>query len=154
MRTKKWRKKKSYLPKMKSRIQEQEMFPWAYLSWRQILTNSPIIFTKLVSCRAVGRSENPGVSVLIGGHNLPKLVEIGLNDRPKSLSAPRGRQAWVDKVPLFSNQFARYSLDTNWRLTWKSAEITAKLCQVKIAQNTLLKIDELLSKSTYFVVQG
>ena len=30
--------------------------------------------------RAVGRSENPGVPVLFGGHNLPPLVEIGLTD--------------------------------------------------------------------------
>ena len=34
--------------------------------------------------RAVGRSENPGVPVLFGGHNLPPLVEIGLTDLPKS----------------------------------------------------------------------
>ena len=33
--------------------------------------------------RAVGRSENPGVPVLFGGHNLPALVEIGLTDLPK-----------------------------------------------------------------------
>jgi hypothetical protein len=31
-------------------------------------------------CRAVERSENPGVPVLFGGHNLPPLVEIGLTD--------------------------------------------------------------------------
>ena len=37
-----------------------------------------------VSCRAVGRSENPGVPVLFGGNNLPPLVEIGLTDLPKS----------------------------------------------------------------------
>ena len=36
-----------------------------------------------VSVRAVGRSENPGVPVLFGGHNLPPLVEIGLTDLPK-----------------------------------------------------------------------
>ena len=30
--------------------------------------------------RAVGRSENPGVPVLFGGHSLPHLVEIGLTD--------------------------------------------------------------------------
>ena len=35
------------------------------------------------SIRAVGRSENPGVPVLLGGHNLPPLVEIGLTDLPK-----------------------------------------------------------------------
>ena len=37
--------------------------------------------------RAVGRFENPGVPVLFGGHNLPPptLVEIGLNDLPKSV---------------------------------------------------------------------
>ena len=35
-------------------------------------------------CRAVGRSENPGVPVLFGGQNLPPLVEIGLIDLPKT----------------------------------------------------------------------
>ena len=34
--------------------------------------------------RAVGKSENPGVAVLLGGHNLPFLVELGLTDLPKS----------------------------------------------------------------------
>ena len=34
--------------------------------------------------RAAGRSENPGVPVLIRGHNMPPLVEIGLPDLPKS----------------------------------------------------------------------
>ena len=34
--------------------------------------------------RAVGRSENPGVPVLYGGHNLPPLVEIRLTDLPKT----------------------------------------------------------------------
>ena len=38
--------------------------------------------------RAVGRSENPGVSVLFGGHNLPPLVEIGLTDLPESGGTP------------------------------------------------------------------
>ena len=35
--------------------------------------------------RAVGRSENPGVPVVMwgGGHNLPLLVDIGLTDLPK-----------------------------------------------------------------------
>ena len=41
-------------------------------------------FRKLNIARAVGRSENPGVAVLFGGHNLPRLVEIGLTDLPKS----------------------------------------------------------------------
>ena len=34
--------------------------------------------------RAVGRSENPGVPVLFGGHNLPPLDEIGLTDLAKT----------------------------------------------------------------------
>ena len=34
--------------------------------------------------RAVGKSENPEVPVLFGGHNLPTLVEIGLTDLTKS----------------------------------------------------------------------
>ena len=40
-----------------------------------------------LSIRAVGRSENQGVPVLFGGHNLPPMVEIGLTDLPKSGSA-------------------------------------------------------------------
>ena len=42
--------------------------------------------------RAVGRSENPGVPVLFGGHNLPPLVEIGLTDLPKSGDAGGARE--------------------------------------------------------------
>ena len=34
--------------------------------------------------RAVGRSENPGVPVMSGGHNLHPFVEIWLTDLPKS----------------------------------------------------------------------
>ena len=34
--------------------------------------------------RAVGRSDNPGGPVVMWGHNLPSLVEIGLTDLPKS----------------------------------------------------------------------
>ena len=51
--------------------------------------------TKFGLIRAVGRSENLGVPVLFGGHNLPPLVEIGLTDPPKSGGArhPQGRQA-------------------------------------------------------------
>ena len=42
--------------------------------------------------RAAGRSENPGVPVLFGEHNLPSpLVEIGLTDLPKSGGAPPER---------------------------------------------------------------
>ena len=38
----------------------------------------------IVPFRAVGRSANPGLPVLFGGHNQPPLVEIGLTDLPKS----------------------------------------------------------------------
>ena len=34
--------------------------------------------------RAVARSENPGGHVILGGDNVPSLVEIGLADLPKS----------------------------------------------------------------------
>ena len=37
--------------------------------------------------RAVGRSEDPEVPVLFGGHNLPPLVEIGVTALPKSWGA-------------------------------------------------------------------
>ena len=34
--------------------------------------------------RAVAKSENPGGHVVLGGDNVPPLVEIGLADLPKS----------------------------------------------------------------------
>ena len=46
--------------------------------------------------RAIGTSENSGVPVLFGGHNLSPLVEIGLADLPKSEGA-QGRQACTHK---------------------------------------------------------
>ena len=42
--------------------------------------------------RAVARSENPGGHVILGGDNVPPLVEIGLTDLPKSGGA-RARPA-------------------------------------------------------------
>ena len=41
-------------------------------------------YRNLVHPRAVARSENPGWHVLLGGDNVPPLVEIGLTDLPKS----------------------------------------------------------------------
>ena len=53
---------------------------------------------------AVGRSENPGVPVLFGGHNRPPMVEIGLTDLPKSGGAmtppaPSGQDDTPSMVP-------------------------------------------------------
>ena len=36
------------------------------------------------NCRAVARSENLGGHIVLGGDNVPPLVEIGLTDLPKS----------------------------------------------------------------------
>ena len=57
--------------------------------------------------RAVGRSENPGVPVLFGGHNLPPVVEIGLTDLPKyggamAPPAPLGTTGLVNKYVTFA----------------------------------------------------
>ena len=48
-----------------------------------------------ICSRAVGRSENPGVPVSFGGHNLSHLIKIWLADQPKyggamALPAPPG----------------------------------------------------------------
>ena len=61
--------------------------------------------------RAVGRSENPGVPVLFGGHNLPPLVEIGLTDllnfgvpwhprHPKGMTGLQIKELYVSLVSL------------------------------------------------------
>ena len=44
--------------------------------------------------RAVARSENPGGLVVLGGDNVPPLVEIGLTDLPKT-----GRGAKAPPAP-------------------------------------------------------
>ena len=43
----------------------------------------------VVWTRAVERSENPGMPVSLGGHNLAPLVEVGLTDLPKFGGANR-----------------------------------------------------------------
>ena len=51
--------------------------------------------------RAVARSENLGVPVLFGGHNLSPLVEIGLTDMSKSGGA-MAPPAPSGTTPLYS----------------------------------------------------
>ena len=41
-----------------------------------------------IRLRAAGRSENMGVPVILGGHNLPLLVEIGLTDPTGMIKQP------------------------------------------------------------------
>jgi hypothetical protein len=48
-------------------------------------------------CRAVARSENLGWHVLLGGDNVPPLVEIGLPDLPKRPPHLR-RACYVNKT--------------------------------------------------------
>ena len=62
-------------------------------------------YTSALLHRAVVRSENLGVPVLFGGHNLTLLVEIGLTDLLKSGGAkaprhPQGQQACFCKLDL------------------------------------------------------
>ena len=49
-----------------------------------ITVTSPSVHDFNQNTRAVRGSENPGVPVLFGGHNLPPLVEKGLTALPKS----------------------------------------------------------------------
>ena len=46
---------------------------WAELSCQYYLAS-----------RAIARSENPGGHIVLGGDNVPPLVEIGLTDLPKT----------------------------------------------------------------------
>ena len=50
-----------------------------------ITVTSPSVHDFNQNTKAVRRSENPGVPVLFGGHNLPPLVEKGLTGLPKSV---------------------------------------------------------------------
>ena len=49
-----------------------------------ITVTSPSVHDFNQNTRAVRGSENPGVPVSFGGHNMPPLVEIGFTDLPKS----------------------------------------------------------------------
>ena len=44
----------------------------------------PSVTSSMGHSRAVARSENPGGHVIMGGDNVPPLVEIGLTDLPKT----------------------------------------------------------------------
>ena len=64
-------------------------------------------------CRAVGRSKNPKLTVLFGGHYLPLLVEIGLTDLLKSWG---GHMPWhpgtlKDVRPTMCCMMANFSLN-------------------------------------------
>ena len=64
--------------------------------------------------RAVGRSENSGVSVLFGGHNLTPLVEIGITDLPKSVGAnPWHLQARDNRPELYKKRHRLPSITTS-----------------------------------------
>ena len=67
--------------------------------------------------RAVGRSENPGVPLLFGGHNLPPLVEIELTDLPKSGGAivPPAPPARDDRPGFYTTgKFMQY-INGQWQ---------------------------------------
>ena len=52
--------------------------------------------------RAVARSENPGGHIVLGGDNMPPLVEIGLTDLSESAPPPPpawGRSAYMLQDP-------------------------------------------------------
>ena len=48
--------------------------------------------------RAVGRSENSGVSVLFGGHNLPPLVDLPKSVGAMAPSAPPGTTGLISII--------------------------------------------------------
>ena len=60
---------------------------------------------------AVGRSENSGVQVLFGRHNLPSPVRIGLTDLP-NIEAPS------PPIPVSLHLFIMFSPKNIWRHIW------------------------------------
>ena len=66
-------------------------------------------------------TENPGVPVLFGGHNLPPLVEIGLTDLPKS--GTKGLN-YTSKVALEVYKYTSRSSRTLLKKTLKLPSLT------------------------------
>ena len=93
----------------------------------------------MVTIRAVGRSENPGVPVLFVRHNLPPLVEIGLTDLPKSGGpmAPLGTPRNSKYVPMDTEVFTLFSNFHASKLHMGKFRIAIILehCTVQIEQN-------------------
>jgi hypothetical protein len=84
-------RKENNCPKCRNKKKMALSEPRTNKQLSQYSNDSPTVrYKKRVEFRAIGRSENPGVPVLLGGHNLPPFVEIGLTDLPKSESAPPG----------------------------------------------------------------
>ena len=79
--------------------------------------------------RAVGRSENPGVPVLFGGHNLSPLVEVGLTDLPKSGGAmvapePPGITGLLITLKVNPNLLVTFTLQAALLFTTKNGLIS------------------------------
>ena len=60
----------------------------------------PPFLATCVLYRAVGWSENPGLLVSYGGHDLFSLVEIGLTDLPNTVDATAAPSAPPGTTPL------------------------------------------------------
>ena len=54
------------------------------------VTHFGVTCFQLMYYRTIARSENPGGHVVLGGDNVPPLVEIGLADLPKSVGGGTG----------------------------------------------------------------
>ena len=78
--------------------------------------------------RAVGRSENPGVPVLFGGHNLSPMVEKELTD------LPRGRQACIWSKSVAYVKIVQISLDSRWNVNFVKVQmLVKKRCLLKFS---------------------
>ena len=69
----------------------------------------------MVLLRAFARSKNPGGLVVLGGDNVPPLVEIGLTDLTKTGGAkaplaPPWRQPWTS----MALHFVTYCFVSSW----------------------------------------
>ena len=84
-----------------------------------------------MSHRVVARSENLGGHVVLGGDNVPPLVEIGLTYLSKTGGArpPRLRQAWTSLHDFISRTFSesRWSQYDYQKLSWHMESWVAQI---------------------------
>ena len=59
------------------------VYAFAYFDLKKYALN-PKLTVFLLLCRHATRVKNPGGHIVLGGDNVPPLVEIGLTDPPKS----------------------------------------------------------------------
>ena len=98
--------------------------------------------------KAVGKSENLGVPVSFGGHDLLPLVEIGLTDLPKSGGATP--PAHLGTPPLYDHVSRGSTLS---KASWPKRKVKAQIGGTLGTLNSKVRGSNLITGSMYLFIR-